>query len=122
MAAIGAASASAEPPQPHRYDVQVRLIEGGKLIASPRLIVEAGKLATFVSDDGEKGWSLNVRATPDAFGTVALASDLETWFGQGSRRWATTTMLVEEGRPAAFELSPQASLPSVRVEFSVDSL
>ena len=121
MAAIAAASASAAPPQ--RYDIQVRLIEGGKLIATPRLIVEEGKLATFVSDDGAKGWSLKVTATADeGNGAVALASDLETWSGRESRRRATTTLRIQEGHPAAFELSPRESLPSVRVEFSVDSL
>lgn len=123
MAAIAGASASAAPPQLKRYDVQVRFFEGGELIASPRLIVEEGKLATFVSDDGAKGWSLKVTATPDeGNGAVALASDLETWSGRESRRRATTTVRIQEGHPAAFELSPRESLPSVRVEFSVDSL
>jgi hypothetical protein len=121
MAAIGAVSASAASPQPQRYDVQVRIIEGGQLLASPRLIVEAGKLATFVSDDGKKGWSLKVIATPgEASGTVSLASDLEVWSLPESRRRTTTTVRVEQGRPAAFELSPQDPLPSMRVELEVD--
>jgi hypothetical protein len=123
LAAICAASASSAAPQPQRYAVQVRLIEGGALIASPRLVVEAGKLATFLSDDGKKGWSLKITATPGgAGGTVSLASDLEVWSLPGSRRHTTTTVLVKEGDPAAFELSPRESLPSMRVELRVDGV
>lgn len=124
LALIGASASSlSAAPEPHRYDIQVRLLEAGKLVAAPRLITDAGQLATFVADDGTKGWSLKVTATPDpANDTVTLASDIEFWSRPESRRRATTTIRMKEGDPTAFELAPQGSMPAMRVEISLHSL
>lgn len=127
LAAIGAGTGSSvlASPEPQKYEINVRLLEGGKLLASPRLTTTAGKTATFVSDDGLNRWSVKVTANPapsPAGKAVTLASDVEVWNGRENRRRVTTTVLLKEGQTVALKVRPQDTLPAVDVEIRATSL
>ena len=122
LASFGAASAlpAFASPEPQRYEVSVRLLEGGRLLASPKLIATAGTAATVMSDDGTNKWSVRVTAnpatSPSGNAAVTLASDVEIWNGRENRRRVTTTVLLDEGETASLKVRPQGALQAVDVE------
>lgn len=127
LALIGAASALSAfaSPEPQRYEVSVRMLEEGRLLASPKIITTAGTAATFMSDDGTSRWSVKVTpspaASPSGNAAVSLASDVEIWNGRENRRRVTTTVLLDEGETASLKVKPQGALPAVDVEIRVTS-
>lgn len=106
---------------PARYDVQLIVRDGDAAPTTPRLIVEAGKPATFMV--ANPSYSMRLVATPAADGRVALSSDISTWAPDGMHQDGSTVTLDANGEPRTI-LFPHAdpgtgAIRQMRVEVSV---
>lgn len=122
LAAVAAVAAPAPAPAqtaPHGYDLQVRLIQGGRLIAAPHLVAAAGETATFAQRKGEDGWSLKLTASPKGDADIALALDLDVASMNGRTHQKTAvTMRGRPGQPLSIDVPAMGEAPPVQVEVS----
>jgi hypothetical protein len=96
-AAILAAPASALTPAPAQYDVRLIVRDGDAAPTTPRLLVDAGRPATFVV--ANQSYSMRVTATPDARGRVSLDSLVSSWTPQGLHNDSSTVTIDADGEP-----------------------
>lgn len=94
-ATILAAPAFAATPAPARYDVQLIVRDGEAAPTRPRLLVDAGRPATFVV--ANQSYSMRVTAIPDAGGRVSLDSLISSWTPQGLHNDASTITVDANG-------------------------
>jgi hypothetical protein len=120
-AASLAAPASAVTPAPARYDVQLIVRDGEAAPTTPRLLVDAGRPATFVV--ANQSYSMRVTATPGAGGRVSLDSLISSWTPQGLHNDSSTVTLDADGEPRTI-LFPHTdpgtgAMRQMRIEVSV---
>lgn len=116
-ALIGSTPAAAGGADPSTYRVTMQLRDGGALVASPTLDVNAGEPATVMIDDG-KGHRYEVRITPSAaergkvfvHSSIDVASDEAHYSGKPA-------LMVALGEASAIELGTAAK--PFRVDFTV---
>ena len=88
----GAADAA---PAPAHYDVRLVVRDGDAAPTTPRLLVEAGRDATFMI--ANQRYAMRLVARPDAAGRVSLASDISTWNPDGLHHDASTITIAADG-------------------------
>ncbi|MEA3031707.1 MAG: hypothetical protein QOG13_3032 [Sphingomonadales bacterium] len=94
-AAIFAAPAPAATPAPAQYDVRLIVRDGDAAPTTPRLLVDAGRPATFVV--ANQSYSMRVTATPDTGGRVLLDSMISSWTPDGLHNDASTITVDANG-------------------------
>lgn len=120
---VAATPAAAPGPAaaPTHYDVQLVMRDGDAEPTRPRLVVEAGKAATFMIANHR--YSMRMVATPEATGRVSLASEISSWTPEGLHNDVSTVTLDANGEPSTI-LFPHAdpgtgAMRQMRVDVSV---
>ena len=102
LAMIGTLAAApalaATPAAPAQYDVRLIMRDGDAAPTRPRLLVNAGRPATFMF--ANQSYSMRLVATPAADGRVSLASEISTWTAEGMHHDGSTVTIDANGAPS----------------------
>lgn len=96
LAAIASATSAADAPA--QYDVRLVVQDGGAAPTTPRLVVDAGREATFMI--ANQRYAMRLVATPDTAGRVSLASQISTWNPDGLHNDSSTITVAADGTPS----------------------
>lgn len=95
----GALGAGAEAsPAASRYLVELTIRSGDRTVATPSLLVDTGKSATFMKSD--KDYWFKLVARPDAAGTVSVDFDSTFTSPEGMSHYGTTVDLQAGAAPS----------------------
>lgn len=123
LAALAATAIAAAEPVAPAYVLSMKLQDGTRVVATPRLEVLAGKQARI--EIGEKDGSqfnMLVTVTPQAGSTVSFASKIDLVSAAGVHRSARPALLVRLGVPSAIAFGEDSPTSKpFRVDFTVGS-